>query len=78
MLSLEEGKMKKFSFNSPKEEVERILKQSSMKDIEETLESGAPVRAIDNIGIYDRYCDGTKVYVKKFMWDSDDQVHICV
>ncbi|WP_019120883.1 hypothetical protein [Brevibacillus massiliensis] len=62
--------MKKLRFDSPKEEVERFLKESSMKDIEETLESGAPVRAIDGMGIYDRYEDGTKVYVKKFMRGS--------
>ncbi|WP_289137722.1 hypothetical protein [uncultured Brevibacillus sp.] len=70
---MEEGKSRKFSFDSPKEEVERILKWSCMKDIEETLESGAPDRAIDNIGIYDRYKDGTKVYVKKFMRGSGEE-----
>ncbi|MED1643035.1 hypothetical protein P4U99_07510 [Brevibacillus agri] len=70
---MEEEEMKKLGFDSPKEEVERILKQSSMNEIEESLESGAPVRAINNIGIYDRYKDGTKVYVKKFIRGSGEE-----
>ncbi|MED1746640.1 hypothetical protein [Brevibacillus borstelensis] len=65
--------MKKLRFHSSKEEVEKILKESSMKDIKETLESGAPVRAIDDVGIYDRYKDGTNVYVKKFIRGSEGE-----
>ncbi|MCM3624835.1 hypothetical protein M4D70_21655 [Brevibacillus borstelensis] len=68
-----EGKTKKLRFDSPREEVERTLKQSSINEIEGTLESGAPVRAIDKIGIYDRYKDSTKVYVKKFVSGSGEE-----
>lgn len=56
--------MKKINLNTPKDEAERILGKAFQKEIENTHKLGLPVRTVDEIGVYDLYPDGRKVYVK--------------
>jgi hypothetical protein len=56
--------IEKININTPKDESERILRKAFKKEIEDTLKLGIPVRTVDEIGVYDLYPDGRKVYVK--------------
>lgn len=43
--------MTKFNWNTPNDEIERILHESTKKDIEETHKLGLPVRTVDEVGV---------------------------
>lgn len=59
---LDDNQSKRFDIHTPKEEVERILKQSLSKIIHKIFEKGHPIRTIDETGVHDLYPDGTKKY----------------
>ena len=52
--------------NTPKNEAERILRQSTKKDIKKIQKLGLPIRTVDELGVYDLYPDGRKEYVKLY------------
>lgn len=58
--------MRKFNFDTPADETDAILKEQFQKITEAILNSGHPVRMGDQLGVFDKYKDGIKVYVKKY------------
>ncbi|AYV72916.1 hypothetical protein M1D49_00360 [Bacillus sp. PK3-056] len=64
--------MKKIHMNTPKDEAECILRQSTKKDIEKFHKLGLPVRTVDELGVYDLYPDGRKEYVKLYKKGNKD------
>lgn len=52
------------NFDTPALEANRIMKHRMKKITDGIVSSGNPVRSIDEKGVYDKYPDGRKVYVK--------------